>query len=114
MFSWGTGPEVHVIDSLALTDPLLARVPAKYDKDWRTGHLLRDVPDGYVRTLETGVNLLTDPCLKTYYDKLQLVISGPLFTWDRISAIAALNMPGGVTVRPCKPVVPPALPPAKR
>ncbi len=104
MYSWGAGPEVHVVDNQALTDPLLARIPFSYSSDWRTGHLGREVPSGYVETIEQGRNRLTDPCLARYYTELSQIIHGPLFTWARWKAIAALNIPGGITVRSC-PVV---------
>ncbi|HET9958939.1 MAG TPA: hypothetical protein VFQ61_30825 [Polyangiaceae bacterium] len=101
LFGLGAGPDVHVLDPLALTDPLLARIPFKYDRGWRTGHLGRDVPEGYVKSLEEGRNLIEDRCLAEYYDRLNQVIRGPLFTRERWEAIIALNSPGGVTVRPC-------------
>jgi arabinofuranosyltransferase len=101
IYSWGAGPEVHVIDNQALTDPLLARIPFSYSWDWRTGHLGRDVPPGYVETIEQGKNQLKDPCLRRYYDQLGPIIHGPVFTWARWKAIATLNLPGGITVRKC-------------
>jgi arabinofuranosyltransferase len=101
MFSWGAGPNVHVVDDQALTDPLLARIPFRYSADWRTGHLGRAVPEGYLDTLEHGKNQLKDPCLARYYDQLSRVIRGPLFRWERWKAIAWLNSPEGITVRSC-------------
>jgi arabinofuranosyltransferase len=62
------------VDIFALSDPLLARLPANPDS--RTGHFLRDIPAGYIETLETGQNRLTDPDLAAYYDQLRRVISG--------------------------------------
>lgn len=32
------GPQEHLIDNCALTDPLLARMPTRKDKPWRIGH----------------------------------------------------------------------------
>jgi arabinofuranosyltransferase len=104
MFSWGAGPAVHVVDSLALSDPLLARIPFSYDVNWRTGHLMRPIPEGYLQSLETGQNQLTDPCLRNYYERLSSITRGPLFSRERWSAILELNRPSGLTVRPC-PVV---------
>ncbi len=101
MFSMGAGPGVQVVDEFALTDPLLARIPFLYDANWRTGHLGRPVPAGYLKTLETGQNVIVDPCIARYYDQLGLVIRGPLFTRARWRAIWRLNSPGGLTVRAC-------------
>jgi len=45
------GPALHVLDPMALTDPLLARLPAT--RPWRPGHLRRPVPAGYEATLRS-------------------------------------------------------------
>jgi arabinofuranosyltransferase len=83
------GPSVHVLDIHALSDPLLARLPG--DPRWRPGHLPRQVPDGYIETLETGVNHLRNRTLARYYDTLAEVTRGPLWSWTRVGAIARLN-----------------------
>ena len=82
------GPEVHIVDQFALSDPLLARLPA--NRDSRTGHFLRDIPAGYLETLESGSNRLADPDVSAFYDRLRLVIGGPLWSLDRMSAIGPL------------------------
>ena len=48
------GSRRHVIDTLALGDPLLARLPAK--PRWRVGHYERAVPEGYVESVATDSN----------------------------------------------------------
>jgi hypothetical protein len=101
MFAWGAGPDIHVVDEMALTDPLLARIPFAYRDDWRTGHLPRPVPDGYLQSLEQGRNVIRDPCIAEYFARLDAVVRGPLFTADRWAAILSLNLPGGMTVRAC-------------
>ena len=82
------GPDVHIVDMFALSDPLLARLPANPNS--RSGHLLRDIPAGYLETLESGTNRLADPDLAAYYDRLRQVISGPLWDVERISTTARL------------------------
>ncbi len=101
MFSWGAGPGVYVLDELALTDPLLARLPFEYRPDWRTGHLPRPIPAGYIETLRDGENVISDPCVHAFYDKLRRVVRGPLFSAARFAAMLELNLPSGATVRPC-------------
>jgi arabinofuranosyltransferase len=86
------GPNVHILDVMALTDPLLARLPAKDQDHWRVGHIERDVPKGYRETLKTGENLIEDPGLRSYYDQLQLAIKGPVFHSSRWQAIWSLNL----------------------
>jgi arabinofuranosyltransferase len=101
MYSWGAGPAIHVVDNQALTDPLLARIPYQYSPDWRTGHLGRAVPAGYIATLLQHNNQLSDSCLARYYDQLEKIVRGPLFSVARWQAIAQLNSPGGFTAREC-------------
>jgi len=106
MFAWGAGPGIHVVDEMALTDPLIARIPFAYRDDWRTGHLPRPIPDGYLETLETGRNVIRDPCIAEYFEQLDRVVRGPLFTLERWVSILSLNMPGGMTVHACPDRIP--------
>jgi len=87
MSGYLAGPEVHVIDVYALSDPLLARLPMIYAPKWRTGHFRRHVPDGYKETLASGENRLEDPNLAAYYDQLALVTRGPLFSTERFMTV---------------------------
>lgn len=86
------GPGVHIVDCFALTDPLLARLPTLDPKNWRIGHFIRDVPEGYVETLKTGTNLLADPDLAEYYDKLKLITTGKIFDAERLKTILEMNL----------------------
>jgi arabinofuranosyltransferase len=88
------GPDVHVYDGYGLTDPLLARLPLKNPRDWRIGHFSRTAPWKYVRSLEAGENLIEDPGLKVYYDKLLLITRGELFDPERWIAIWKMNTGG--------------------
>ena len=85
------GPSVHIIDQFALCDPLLARLPVAYPNDWRIGHFEREVPKGYLATLRTGQNSIDDPNLAIYYDKLSLIVRGPLWSRSRLLAIFEMN-----------------------
>ncbi|MDM8008626.1 MAG: hypothetical protein QUV05_21010, partial [Phycisphaerae bacterium] len=42
------GPQVQIVDELGLTDPFIARLPAKPES--RIGHLLHDIPKEYLRS----------------------------------------------------------------
>jgi arabinofuranosyltransferase len=101
MYGFGAGPKVYVLDPLALTDPLLARTTYPYDSNWRTGHLGRAIPDGYIESIKTDKNVIVNPCIHRYYDKLKTVIRGPLFTKERAKAIFELNQKSGFTVPTC-------------
>lgn len=96
------GPDMHIVDYFAVTDPLLARLPAlRFDPNfalhgrqrnyWRIGHFLRAIPGGYLETLITGENRIGDKRLATYYDKLSLVTRGELFSSARLAEIWRLN-----------------------
>ncbi|MFN8457459.1 MAG: hypothetical protein U0401_22835 [Anaerolineae bacterium] len=90
-FGFFAGPEVYVVDKMALADPLLARLPAELGPDWRIGHFTRPIPLGYLETLQSGTNQITNQNLAAYYDKLALVIRGNLFDSNRWREIWNLN-----------------------
>jgi arabinofuranosyltransferase len=85
------GPYKHMLDECALADPLLARLPAVYNEEWRPGHFRRMIPTGYRESLEGSTNVLADPNLAAFYDQLRLITRGPLFTSARLRAIWKMN-----------------------
>ncbi|NMB88113.1 MAG: hypothetical protein GYA17_07120 [Chloroflexi bacterium] len=85
------GPQVHIIDQLALCDPLLARLPAEQADGWRIGHFARAIPPGYIESIETGSNQIVDPHLASYYDQLKLITQGKLTDPERLKAIWEIN-----------------------
>jgi arabinofuranosyltransferase len=96
-FGLSAGPEKHIVDRNALSDPLLARLPVspRLYFEFYVGHYFRDIPDGYLASLERGSNLLTDPALHEYYDRLRSVLSGPIFSIQRFRNIWYLNAGSG-------------------
>ena len=74
-----------------LYDPLLVRLPAVRLKKWRVGHMRRKIPDGYNKTLNTGVNRIEDKELALYYDKLKFILSGNLFNFERLKETVKFN-----------------------
>jgi arabinofuranosyltransferase len=93
-FGFYAGPTLHIIDQLALTEPLLARLPATFSASWRVGHYSRTLPVGFVDTTKslTGECLMEDKNLCAYYQKLRLVIAGPLWSWERFKTIAGFQL----------------------
>lgn len=91
MFAFRAGPQVYVLDKLALADPLLARLPAFRQVDWRIGHFERTMPEGYLQTLEVDKNMISDPGVAAYYDKLSLITKGRLFDPQRLLEIWKMN-----------------------
>lgn len=90
--SLASPPENHFIDSCGLADPLLARLPAKYDSNWRIGHFERQIPAGYVDSLEQDKNLLKDPLTRDYWEVIRKATRGPIFSFARFKAIVQLNL----------------------
>ncbi len=88
---YAAGPNVHIVDAYALTDPLLARIPFPAQEKWRIGHWPRPLPQGYSSSLEQGDNELTDPCLRAFYEHLHRVVAGPVWSWERVRSIWLLN-----------------------
>lgn len=89
-YGYFAGPDVHVVDLLGLSDPLLARLPP-VDPNWRVGHYGRRSPEGYLETLATGENRIQDPDLRFYYDKLMVLTRGDLFDLGRLGEIFKFN-----------------------
>jgi arabinofuranosyltransferase len=88
------GPFAHMLDECALADPLLARLPAIYNDQWRPGHFRRMIPDGYRESVESGENRVADPGLSRYYDRIRLVTRGTLWSSERWRAIWHLSTHG--------------------
>ncbi len=97
------GSKIHIIDPMALADPLLSKLPSteywlihKYRfnsiKKWRIGHFARKIPAGYIVTIKTGKNQLEDTGMREYYNKLSFVIRGDLFNINRLKEVINLNL----------------------
>ena len=89
------GPKTHILDYLALADPLLARLPAirlNGAQNFRIAHFYRFIPDGYIDSLMTGENHLKENNLSIYYDKLRIIIRGRLWSMERWKEIVKMNL----------------------
>ncbi|MEN0063264.1 MAG: hypothetical protein AAGA48_14010 [Myxococcota bacterium] len=92
MFGYYAGPEVHIVDRMALADPVLARLPIDEQRVWRIGHFERRVPDGYLARrsgLDTPVKPDSVDALVGLVDTVTRTPS--LFDSDRIDAIWKLH-----------------------
>ena len=78
------------MDIFALADPLLARLPVK-NPYTRIGHFERDLPKGYVETIESGRNKIANPHLAEFYEKMKLITTGDLFLPGRLKTIWEMN-----------------------
>jgi arabinofuranosyltransferase len=83
------GPSVYIIDRVALSDPFLARLPAK--RPWAIAHFERVLPEGYLESVQQGKNLIADKKLAELYDQVLLITRGNLFDLNRWRAIAKFH-----------------------
>jgi len=91
IYGYYAGPHVYIVDNYALSDPLLARLPAERVVNWRSGHFQRALPAGYIARIY-GLSELGDPQLALYYERLELVVGGKLFDPERWSVIVDFNL----------------------
>ncbi|MDR2364537.1 MAG: glycosyltransferase family 39 protein [Zoogloeaceae bacterium] len=89
MAPYAGGPGLRWIDLLVLADAFRARLPAYSGS--RVGHYSRAMPDGYLESILTGQNKITDPALAALYDDVLLATTGELFRGERFMAIFRLN-----------------------
>jgi arabinofuranosyltransferase len=89
IYGFMAGPTVHVVDPIGLPDPLLARLPVL--PGWRIGLFGRAIPKGYLKTLESGKNVIQNRDLALYYSKLRYITRGPLFDFQRLIEIWKFN-----------------------
>lgn len=73
----------HLVDHLALGDPLLARLPVARKSGFRQGHFYRDIPAGYLESLRTGNNVIENEKIRSLYERIRILSRGPLFTRKR-------------------------------
>lgn len=92
-FGYWSGTKKIIIDRLALTDPLLSKLPVITASQWRPGHFERSIPPGYIESIVTGVNRIEDSEVAALYDSIRRVTTGPLWTRERWRTIFVLNVP---------------------
>ena len=92
MLGYYAGAEIKIIDILALSDPLLSRLPTINTLNWHVGHYYRAIPTGYEYAIETGRLSVMDENLQRYYKHLRLITSGNLWSWERIKTIFLFNI----------------------
>lgn len=91
---WGysMSRQVKIIDNIAISDALLSRLPVKNRNIPTMGILPRAIPDGYLQAALTGDVSGMDPDLGLYYSKLRLIISGDLWSRERLAEIVKFNL----------------------
>ena len=84
--------DVIFIDPFALADPLLARIPLKNPLLDRIGHIKREIPNGYLKSIETGKNVIKDENLKKFYDVIKIITQEKIFSKKRIKTIIKYHL----------------------
>jgi len=105
MTGLAAGPDVHLVDIYGITDPLLARLPVwqRHTPPWvfrGVGHLVRRLPEGYVRSLHYRVDHLRDRRVAELHARLLLVTRAPLWSTARWRAIATTASGAGELADP--------------
>lgn len=91
MTGYWLGTEGVIVDFVALSDAMRARMP-RMATDWSPGHTTREIPIDYEDSLIEKKSLIEDPYISLYFTKFSLIIqSDDLFTWERFKAIYELN-----------------------
>ena len=93
-FGFEAGPEKYILDYLAISDPLLSKLEACEVSNLDrliSGHFFRAVPKGYVESIVNSENQIENRQIHEYYEKLRSVISGPIFSRERLWNIYSLN-----------------------
>ncbi len=92
MYGYFAGPEVRILDYYALGDPLLSKLPMLRRKNWRVGHYLRGLPEGYVESIQTGENRIVDPTVRELYRVTKILAQDPIWSVERFTEIAKMNL----------------------
>jgi arabinofuranosyltransferase len=91
IFGYYSGTEKIIINPLALSDPLLARMPVL--GFWSIGHFKRKIPAGYVESIMNGNEVIINPGINKFYKKLKIVTQNEsLFTLERLKTILLFNL----------------------
>ena len=91
-FGFYGGPDLEIIDHLALSEPLLARLPAIKNPNWRPGHLRRLIPEGYPHSIEDPTASIKDPKIQEFNEHLKILTRADLFAKGRLLEILRFNL----------------------
>ena len=87
LLGYCVGPGTTILDNMALTDPLLARLPISAPAHWRIGHFYRATPAGYWQAVKTGDTSAMDPAVAQLWQRLSLITRGDLWDVQRLKAV---------------------------
>ena len=71
---------------------MTARIPPRRKANWRIGHFVRIIPEGYTEFLYTeDLEKIQDDDTRKFVAEIEKVVSDPLLSKDRLKAILLLN-----------------------
>lgn len=85
VYGYYGGNKIRFIDPFALSEPFLARIPAKHDS--RIGHFERIIPAGYFEARSKGDYNHIDPALKDKALQIKAITQLPIFSKERWQAM---------------------------
>jgi len=85
------GPQIYIIDQLALVDPLLARLTPIDAQNAKPGHYERLIPEGYFESVKNNQNRIQNKSLSEYYGKILVITRGPIWSLERFLVIWQMN-----------------------
>jgi arabinofuranosyltransferase len=81
------GPGCKIVDNFALCDPFLARLPLEPSTEHRVGHYSHIIPHGYLETIGSGKNLITDSAYYRFYEVIRQLSQAPVLSAERLSTL---------------------------
>jgi len=91
MYGYYGGEKIKIIDPFALSEPLLARIPAKHDS--RIGHFERIIPAGYFEARRIGDYSQMEPAFKDKALQIKAITQLPIFSKERWQAMRSYYFP---------------------
>ncbi len=85
-----SGPGIHIVDNVGLADPLLSRIKIA-PKNFRIGHITKEIPTAYIESLKSKENLLENTQLAEFYEKILILTRGSIWSLERFQVIWELN-----------------------
>lgn len=92
LFGYYAGPDIYIIDGHGLADPLLSHLHSEQTSTYMSGHIVKDLPDGYRDSLPSNLNQISDPNIREYYEKVRIITRGDIFDWERFETIINMNL----------------------
>lgn len=86
------GNDTIIIDYLALGDPLLSKLPSTSKTLYRIGHIDREIPEGYIKSIYYKENMIEDENLKKYYDVLKIITQDKILSAKRFKTIIKYHL----------------------